>query len=197
MIVVAGGRGAGKSTKLAAWVLNGHPVRVWPYWSRIAVVSNATLRDHFVVSFGLPEHVVYSAEDFRDKMRGKLTGKMREQVEIGVDEPAILLSHVLRLPVGLLATEADEVWTTAGALLAGNGQGADFERVGGLGMVPGRVELSTGSAIATDGDMRAIEHAREMFRTGGPRAELAPGLFPTAEPGHPRFDRIHVEGTQS
>jgi hypothetical protein len=41
VIVVAAGRGMGRTTALATWLLDGHPVPGWPGWSRVLVLPDA------------------------------------------------------------------------------------------------------------------------------------------------------------
>lgn len=158
MIVVAGGRGAGKSFKLAAWVLVGHPVQVWPYWSRVAVVGNRGLKTYFVEQFGVSEHLVYDAAEFGTAQRGKLMDAMRTQIEIGVDEPAAVLGQILRLPVGFLAVQADEVWATAGALANGSGRAEGYVDLLS-GSFPERVEQPWGRKLVTRAEEDAVADA--------------------------------------
>jgi hypothetical protein len=175
MIVVAAGRGAGKSFKLAAWVLAGQPVPVEPGRSRIAIVHSRTMRDWFIQNFGVPEHIVFTAEGFRSWQRGRLLDAKRHHIEIGVDEPGMVLSQLLGggFPVGMLAGQAEQVWTTVGALRAGNGEGRDH-------------------IVGDDAETERVGRARLAMRDGHPRAEIAPGLFRTAEPGRVRYDRIEM-----
>jgi hypothetical protein len=189
MIIAAGGRGAGKSFKLAAWALAGQPVPVEPGWSRLIVVSNKTMRRWFVEQFGVPEHIVFTIGTLNEWKRGKLLDAKRHHIEIGVDEPGILLSSLLGFPVRMLAVEADAVYTTAASLIAGNGY-VDTGEDGGPCHRRAALEFTT--MIGDADDATRIDRAHAARADGNTRAEYAPGLYATANPGRPRFDRVHI-----
>lgn len=133
MIVVADHRRAGRTTRLAAWLIWGHEIDTWPGWSRVLVVldeQRARNLMHEWCTEGTELHGLHLVlrERFQPSL-GKLVITLREllglhgadpRIEIALDDADAVLVHALHgLRPAVVTIEGTATTAERAALVTG------------------------------------------------------------------------------
>lgn len=128
MLVVAAGRQLGRTTALASWLLGGHPLVVWPEWSRMLVVPNGRRADQVATEqtivadalrvAGAPSlrRLVLSLDELR-MLANRGTDYLDTEVEFALDDADHIITHACR---GIVPTmiSIEGVSRTPGEIIA-------------------------------------------------------------------------------
>lgn len=125
MRYIVDGRGSGRTTALAHWLLGGHPVKTWPSWSRVLVVSNDRMADWTVrhnemvhralLDLGCPAGLSKVVVPIGSLQRGNGRGRLWRDVEVALDDVDIYGLYGLEVPRDqvVLATVTGSTTTVA------------------------------------------------------------------------------------